>query len=96
MGWIVIGGAQRGRFGKAMSCKSKLIGINNRNLEDFSVNLETSLRLNKTIPTTKLVISESGIKNSKDIKLLTDNGIRTFLIGEIFMARLPGSRLKNC
>ena len=85
-----------GDLEKAMSCKSKLIGINNRNLEDFSVNLETSLRLNKTIPTTKLVISESGIKNSKDIKLLIDNGIRTFLIGEIFMRQdCPGRALKK-
>ena len=81
---------------KAMSCKSKLIGINNRNLEDFSVNLDTSLRLNKTIPATKLVISESGIKNSKDIKLLADSGIRTFLIGEIFMRQdCPGQALKK-
>ena len=73
-----------------------IIGVNNRNLKDFSVNLETSLRLNKTIPATKLVISESGIKNSKDIKLLTDNGIRTFLIGEIFMRQdCPGQALKK-
>ena len=85
-----------GDLEKVMSCKSKLIGINNRNLEDFSVNLETSLRLNKTIPKTKLVISESGIKNSKDIKLLTDNGIRTFLIGETLMRQdCPGLALKN-
>ena len=85
-----------GDLEKVMSCKSKLIGINNRNLEDFSVNLETSLRLNKTIPKTKLVISESGIKSSKDIKLLTDNGIRTFLIGEIFMRQdCPGLALKK-
>ena len=85
-----------GDLEKAMSCKSKLIGINNRNLEDFSVNLDTSLRLNKTIPTTKLVISESGIKNSKDIKLLTDNGIRTFLIGETLMRQdCPGLALKK-
>ena len=85
-----------GDLEKVMSCKSKLIGINNRNLEDFSVNLETSLRLNKTIPKTKLVISESGIKSSRDIKLLTDNGIRTFLIGEIFMRQdCPGLALKK-
>ena len=85
-----------GDLEKVMSCKSNLIGINNRNLEDFSVNLETSLRLKKTIPKTKLVISESGIKNSKDIKLLTDNGIRTFLIGEIFMRQnCPGHALKK-
>jgi indole-3-glycerol phosphate synthase len=80
----------------ALKFDNSIIGINNRNLEDFSVNLETSLRLNKTIPTTKLVISESGIKNSKDIKLLTDNGIRTFLIGEILMRQdCPGQALKK-
>ena len=85
-----------GDLEKAMSCKSKLIGINNRNLEDFSVNLDTSIRLNKTIPTTRLVISESGIKNSEDVKLLTDNGIRTFLIGETFMGQeCPGQALKK-
>ena len=81
---------------KAMSCRSKLIGINNRNLENFSVNIEISLQLKKIIPTTKLVISESGIKNSEDIKLLTDNGIRTFLIGETFMRQdCPGEALKK-
>ena len=85
-----------GDLEKVMSCKSKLIGINNRNLEDFSVNLETSLRLNKTITATKLVISESGIKNAKDIKVLADSGIRTFLIGEIFMRQdCPGRALKK-
>lgn len=85
-----------GDLEKAMSCKSKLIGINNRNLENFSVNIEISLQLKKIIPTTKLVISESGIKNSEDIKLLTDNGIRTFLIGETFIRQdCPGEALKK-
>ena len=89
---------------KAMFPEMKLYKINSRepklddirNLEDFSVNLDTSIRLNKTIPTTRLVISESGIKTSKDIKLLADNGIRTFLIGEIFMGQdCPGQALKK-
>ncbi len=60
----------------------KLIGINNRNLADFSVNLETTLELLSLIPNNKLVVSESGIHTKDDVKLLESSGVDAVLVGE--------------
>jgi len=80
----------------ALDLKSKLIGINNRNLETFEVDLETTTRLFKEIPEEILTVSESGIKSSKDIKGLISCGVNVFLVGEALMrAENPGSELKN-
>jgi len=65
--------------------KSKLLGINNRDLKTLKVNLETSLLLAEKIPNDYLLISESGIKDRADIELLQQAGINCFLIGEHFM-----------
>jgi indole-3-glycerol phosphate synthase len=62
-----------------------VIGVNNRNLKDFSVNIETSLSLAETIPSEFLKISESAISNTETIKLLKSVGFNGFLIGENFM-----------
>ena len=70
---------------RASRLKSKLIGINNRNLKTLKVNLETSLLLAEKIPSDYLIISESGIKDRADIELLQQAGINCFLIGEHFM-----------
>ncbi len=63
-----------------------LAGVNNRNLNDFSVALETSLKLYDHIPGHILKISESGIKSPEDIILLQQKGFKGFLIGETFMS----------
>ncbi|MCX8025340.1 MAG: indole-3-glycerol phosphate synthase TrpC [Thermanaerothrix sp.] len=60
----------------------RLIGINNRNLHDFSVNLETTLALRPLIPTGIRVIAESGIHTREDIQRLCAVGVDAFLIGE--------------
>lgn len=60
----------------------KIIGINNRNLDTLQVDLSTAARLKKLIPDGKLVVSESGIKNVRDIRQIRSFGINTFLIGE--------------
>ena len=70
---------------KALYLNPKMIGINNRNLENFSTNIENSIKITSLIPKGILVISESGISNSKHINLLMDSGINNFLIGESLM-----------
>jgi len=67
---------------RAVSAGSNLIGINNRNLKDFSVSLDTTLRVRRTIPADLPVVSESGIRTRKDIEMLASNNICAVLIGE--------------
>jgi indole-3-glycerol phosphate synthase len=62
-----------------------VIGVNNRNLHDFSVSLETSAELASKIPSQFVKISESGIKSAKDVHYLKSVGFAGFLIGEQFM-----------
>ncbi len=70
---------------RALNMKSKLIGINNRNLKTMEVDLKTSLNLADLIPNDYVIIGESGIKDALDIELLQQAGINCFLIGEHFM-----------
>ena len=63
----------------------KMIGINNRNLENFETNIENSIKIKKNIPDDILVISESGINNVNDINYLSEHNINNFLIGERLM-----------
>ena len=81
---------------RAMEIDSDLIGINNRNLHTFETSLQTTLDLACRLPPEKLVITESGINSVADVKLMTDNDIFGFLVGESFMrAPDPGSKLKE-
>lgn len=74
---------------------ARMIGINNRNLSNFTVDISTSIRLASRIPKDILVISESGITNKADIEKLTAQGIRAVLVGEHLMrAHNPGEALK--
>jgi indole-3-glycerol phosphate synthase len=80
----------------ALDAGARLIGINNRNLKTFSVDLEISLQLVKCIPGDRIVISESGIKSREDIKRLTDVGIQGFLIGESLVTSVdPTAKLRE-
>ncbi|MDC0185144.1 indole-3-glycerol phosphate synthase TrpC, partial [Rhodobiaceae bacterium] len=63
----------------------KMIGINNRNLENFETDIENSIKIKKKIPDDILVISESGINDVKDISYLGKHNINNFLIGERLM-----------
>lgn len=72
---------------RAFKMKSKLIGINNRNLKTLEVNIETSLKLADHISNDYVLVGESGIKDISDILLLKEAGINCFLIGEHFMAQ---------
>jgi len=79
---------------KALYAGSRIIGINNRDLKTFNVSLDVSIRLSRLIPKEEIVIAESGIVSSEDIKRLRGEGIQVFLIGETFMrAKSPGAEL---
>jgi len=69
----------------ALKAGSKLLGVNNRNLKDFSVDLETTFRLKREIPPDLPLVSESGIRSRGDIVRLADAGITAVLIGETLM-----------
>lgn len=70
---------------KALAAGADLIGINNRNLNDFSLDINTTFRLSKLIPDTIPIISESGLSSAADLELLRTNNICGALIGESLM-----------
>ena len=73
-----------------------IIGINNRDLETFKVDLKTTFNLIEKIPPGKLVVSESGIKNREDIHRLKERGVSAFLIGEsLLKSRDIGKTLRE-
>ena len=73
-----------------------MIGINNRNLRNFETKLETSLKLCRSVPDDRVVVSESGIHTRDDVQLLAESGISTYLVGESLMKSPdPGVRLSE-
>ena len=73
----------------------KLIGINNRDLKTFKVNLDTTINLSHNL-TDRIIISESGIQSREDIEKILISGTKTFLVGESFMrASDPGQALEQ-
>ncbi|WP_374087238.1 indole-3-glycerol phosphate synthase TrpC [Methylomicrobium lacus] len=81
---------------RALQLDTKLIGINNRNLRTFETSLQTTLDLKAQIPEDRLIITESGIHTQDDVKLMLDNGIYVFLVGEAFMrAESPGQKMRE-
>jgi indole-3-glycerol phosphate synthase len=74
-----------GELEKSLAAGSTLIGINNRNLNDFSVELETTFRLKRLIPREIPVVSESGISTREEMKKLGQNEVKAALIGESLM-----------
>ena len=69
----------------AISCGAKVVGVNNRNLKDFTVDMNNSINLRNKAPKDLLFVSESGIKTRSDIKLLEENDVNAVLIGETLM-----------
>jgi indole-3-glycerol phosphate synthase len=71
-----------------------IIGVNNRNLKTFEVDIENSINLSEIIPENFVKISESGISSAKEISILRKHGFKGFLIGETFMTEKdPGKEV---
>jgi len=68
-----------------LETEAAIIGINNRNLDTFETNLETTLQLRHRIPEGKIIVSESGIKTRADVLVLEEAGVDAILIGETLM-----------
>jgi indole-3-glycerol phosphate synthase len=70
---------------KALDCGADIIGINNRNLDTFEVDLATTLRLAPLAPAGHIIVSESGINNGGDVRVLKRVGVQTILVGTALM-----------
>ena len=81
---------------RALRLKTPLMGVNNRNLRSFEVDLQTTLDLLPRVPTDRLLISESGIQTTEHVAHLRSRGVNAFLVGEAFMrAADPGVALAD-
>ena len=69
----------------ALAAGARIIGVNNRNLKDFTVDIHNSVRLRELVPENILFVSESGMKTRQDIARLEQNGTNVVLIGETLM-----------
>ena len=79
---------------RALNLKTRLLGINNRNLRTFEVSLNNTLDLLSRVPADRLLVTESGILGAADVKTMRDAGVHAFLVGEAFMrAPDPGAAL---
>ena len=81
---------------RALTLEPTLLGVNNRNLHSFEVDLNNTLRLQEMVPDNCLLVTESGIHTQDDVRQMQENNINVFLVGEAFMrAEDPGKKLKE-
>ncbi|MFI4926282.1 MAG: indole-3-glycerol phosphate synthase TrpC [Burkholderiales bacterium] len=79
---------------RAMKLKTRLVGINNRDLRTFEVSLDNTLGMLKDVPADRLLVTESGILTREDVQRMRAAGVHAFLVGEAFMrADDPGAAL---
>ena len=76
---------------RALRADARVIGVNNRDLQTFEVDVTTSIRLRPLVPAGRLYVSESGILTPGDVARLRENGVDAVLIGETLM-RAPDRR----
>lgn len=70
---------------RAVGLDAKIIGVNNRNLKDFTIDLHTTKRLAQMLPKETILVSESGVEKDEDIVFLKQTGVDALLIGTVFM-----------
>lgn len=70
---------------RALKLDAEIIGVNNRDLRDFTIKLDTTRRLSKLVPEGKIFVAESGIVSDEDVRFLKDSRVDAFLIGRAFM-----------
>ena len=81
---------------QALTLKPTLIGINNRDLSNFTTSLDTTIRLKDLVPKETVLITESGIHTRADVERMLSNEVYCFLIGEACMKEArPGAALIN-
>ncbi|GAB5413350.1 MAG: indole-3-glycerol phosphate synthase TrpC [Congregibacter sp.] len=86
----------RDELDRALALPTPLIGVNNRNLRDFSTSLDTTLDLLPHVPADRVVITESAIHTREDVAKMRGAGVSAFLVGEAFMRREdPGAALRD-
>ena len=79
-----------------LACQPRLVGINNRDLNTFSVDLHHTLRIKRQLPRQVMVVSESGIETADDVRLLREHRIDAMLVGESLMrANDIGAAVRN-
>jgi indole-3-glycerol phosphate synthase len=84
----------RNELMEALTLKTPLIGVNNRNLRTFETSIETTIGMLDLIPEDRIVVTESGILARADVDRLRETDVHTFLVGEAFMrAEEPGAEL---
>jgi indole-3-glycerol phosphate synthase len=84
----------RAELDRALKLKTRLVGINNRNLKTFEVSLQTTLDMLPDVPADRLLITESGIQTPDDVRRMREAKVHAFLVGEAFMrANEPGEAL---
>lgn len=86
----------REELARALGVGARIIGVNNRNLRNFDVHLETSLDLIEAVPDECIAVSESGLRTHDDLARLRNAGFNAFLVGEQLMKETdPAARLRN-
>ena len=86
----------RAELERALQLKTRLVGINNRNLRTFEVTLQTTLDMLPDVPADRLLVTESGILSRADVQRMRDANVHAFLVGEAFMrAPEPGVALSE-
>jgi indole-3-glycerol phosphate synthase len=81
---------------RALALKTPLIGVNNRNLRTFEVDINTTARLRQMVDSARIIVAESGISSPAEVATLRGQGVHTFLVGEAFMrAPEPGLELQK-
>jgi indole-3-glycerol phosphate synthase len=84
----------RAELDRALKLKTRLVGINNRNLKTFEVSLQTTLDMLPDVPADRLLVTESGIQTPEDVRRMREAKVHAFLVGEAFMrADEPGEAL---